>query len=193
MGEIKTDILIERCKRGSVEAFGELVELYQNKVYTICIHLTGNPEDAKDLSQETFIRLYRALPGFRGQSAFSTWLYRIINNLWFNELRKRKKNNTISIDAPIQTENGEIQRIPADETQNPESLFEASEDRELIRQALETLNQEQRTVLVLREMHGYSYEEIARGLGWSLGTVRSRLNRARNHLKEQLTKLASKT
>lgn len=189
MGEIKTELLIERCRQGSEDAFSELVELYQNKVYTMCMHLTGNPEDARDLAQEAFIRVYHSLPGFRGQSAFTTWLYRIIFNLWSNELRKRKKNCAVSLDAPIQTEEGEIQRTPADEAHNPELVLEAMEERSLVWEALDSLSQEQRTVLVLREMHGYSYDEIARGLGWSPGTVKSRLNRARMHLKEQLLQL----
>lgn len=191
MGEIKTELLIERCREGNEEAFGELVTLYQNKVYTMCMHLAGNPEDAKDLAQEAFIRVYHALPGFRGQSAFTTWLYRIVFNLWSNELRKRKKNYTVSLDSPIHTEGGEIQRTPADEKQNPELLLEAMEERRLVWQALDSLNQEQRTVLVLREMHGYSYDEMARGLGWSPGTVKSRLNRARIQLKEHLIKISS--
>ncbi|GBF35619.1 RNA polymerase sigma factor RpoE [Desulfocucumis palustris] len=192
MGDLKTDVLIERCRQGSEAAFSELIQIYQNRVYTICFQLTGNSEDAKDLAQETFIRLYGALPGFRGQSAFTTWLYRIIHNLWANELRKRKNKQTISLNAPIHTEEGEIDRTPADEKSNPEQLIEAGEERKLIWTAIDTLNQEQRTVLVLRELHGYSYEEIARGLGWSPGTVKSRLNRARLHLKEQLLKLGVK-
>jgi len=191
MGDINVDLLIESCRQGSEEAFGELVTLYQNKVYTMCLHMTGNQEDAKDLSQEVFIRVYHALPGFRGQSAFTTWIYRIAFNLWANELRKRKKSQTVSLDSPIQTDKGEVQRTPADNAFNPEFALETAEERKLVWQALDTLKQEQRTVLVLREMHGYSYDEIAQGLGWSPGTVKSRLNRARLHLKGILAGLVS--
>lgn len=188
MGDIKTELLIKQCINGSTEAFNELMAIYQNKVYAMCLHLTGNQEDAMDLAQEALIRAYHALPGFKGNAAFTTWLYRIIYNLWVNELRKRQKHKTVSLDAPVQSVEDDFYRELAVSSDNPEDSIEAAEDRKLIWDAVNTLNHEQKATLVMREMYGYSYEEIAGALGCSEGTVKSRLNRARSHLKDRLAK-----
>ena len=190
MADISTELLIRRCQEGDIDAFSELMGLYQNKVYSFCIHLTGNHEDAQDLAQEGFIRIYRALPGFRGQSAFTTWAYRIVANLWSNEIRKRKRQPTVPLDAPVQTGEGEeVQRTLSDLSYSPEEELEAKEEKALVWQALKLLSEDQRSVIVLREMYGYSYDEIAASLNCSTGTIKSRLNRARQNLTQKLQKI----
>ncbi len=187
MDEVGTEFLIQRCRDGSLEAFEQLVALYENKIFGLCLHLTGNPVDAQDLAQEAFIRLYKALPGFRGQSAFSTWFYRIVVNLWSNETRRRARQRTVSLDAPVQTSDGEIQRTLEDEgVTDPEEALEEKEEREMVWQAINELSDEHRSVLVLREMYDMPYMEIAKALGCSEGTVKSRLNRARKNLHDLL-------
>ena len=190
MADISTELLIRRCQEGNMDAFSELMTLYQNKVYSFSLHLTGNHEDAQDLAQEGFIRIYRALPGFRGQSAFTTWAYRIVVNLWSNEIRKRKKHPTVPLDTPVKTGEGEeVHRTISDLSHSPEEELEAKEEKALVWQALNLLSEDQRTVIVLREMYGYSYDEIAASLNCSSGTIKSRLNRARQNLTLKLREL----
>ena len=190
MADISTELLIRRCQEGNMDAFSELMALYQNKVYSFCLHMTGNHEDAQDLAQEGFIRIYRALHSFRGQSAFTTWAYRIVANLWSNEIRKRKKQHTVPLDAPVHTGEGEeVQRTLSDLSNSPEEELEAKEEKALVWQALSLLSEDQRTVIVLREMYGYSYDEIAASLNCSTGTIKSRLNRARQNLTQKLREM----
>lgn len=188
MDEPGTDFLLQRCRDGNLEAFEQLITLYKNKIYGLCLRLTGNPTDAQDLAQDAFIRLYRALPGFRGQSAFTTWFYRIVANLWSNEVRKRSRQRTVPLDAPLQAGDGDMQRALADAgVADPDESLAKKEEREMVWRAINSLSQEHRAVLVLREMYDMSYEEIARSLECSEGTVKSRLYRARKSLRELLS------
>lgn len=189
MDEPGTGLLIQRCREGSLEAFEQLIALYENKIYGLCLHLTGNPADAQDLAQEAFIRLYRSLPGFKGRSSFSTWFYRIVVNLWNNELRRRSRRNTVSLDAPVPAGDGTVERPVADRAvPGPEESLEEKEERELVWRAINALSEEHRAVIVLREIYDMSYEEIARALHCSEGTVKSRLNRARKNLSALLAR-----
>lgn len=188
MDEPGTDFLIQRCRDGNLNAFEQLIALYENKVYGLSLRLTGNHDDAQDLAQEAFIRLYKSLHSFRGQSAFSTWFYRIIANLWSNELRKRTKQRTVSLDTPVLTNDGQLQRSVASEVADgPEDLLSEKEDRETVWQAINSLSEEHRNVIILREIYDLSYEEIANALDCSEGTVKSRLNRARKNLVQLLS------
>ncbi|HHW06403.1 MAG TPA: sigma-70 family RNA polymerase sigma factor [Clostridia bacterium] len=176
--------LIARSQQGDVEAFGELVALYERQVYTIAYRFMGNPEDASDLAQEAFVRAFRAVKSFRGEASFKTWLYHIIANVCRDELRKRKKQVVVSLDAPIMTDDGFITREQDDWSLAPERVYESIELQETIQKLLNQLTPEYRQVLVLREIQGFTYEEIAQILACSLGTVKSRINRARKAMRD---------
>lgn len=185
-----TKLLVKQSQQGNTRAFEQLVNIYQDKIYTLCCQLTGNRADAEDLAQNAFIKAYRSLPSFRNEADFGTWLYRIAVNLSINEKRKRKPE--VYLDSPVQTREGEMPRMVASDTDSPEDVYEKKEFREMIREALGELSAEHKAVLVLREIQGYSYEEIAVMLDCSLGTIKSRINRARQTLKKEITRLASK-
>lgn len=176
--------LIAKSQQGDVEAFGELVSIYEKQVYTIAYRFMGNPEDASDLTQEAFVRAFRAISRFRGEASFKTWIYHIVANVCRDELRKRKKQAVVSLDAPIVTDDGYIAREQEDWSLAPERVYESIELQETIQELLNQLIPEYRQVLVLRELQGFTYEEIANILGCSLGTVKSRINRARKALRD---------
>ncbi|MDI6631640.1 MAG: sigma-70 family RNA polymerase sigma factor [Thermoanaerobacteraceae bacterium] len=182
--------LVTQAQNGNVQAFEQLVLLYQDRLYGLCHRLAGNHTDAQDLAQEAFVRAYRALGKFRQEADFGTYLHRIAVNLW---LSYRKRNhNEFSLDDPVLTTEGELLRQVADNNQQPEQVLENAEFQLLVREALAVLPKEHRAVLVLREMESLSYEEIAATLGVAPGTVKSRLNRARNALKKTLRRMAAK-
>ncbi|NQS75452.1 MAG: sigma-70 family RNA polymerase sigma factor [Peptococcaceae bacterium] len=186
-----TVLLVERAQNNDMAAFEELVRIYQNRVYALCVHLTSNGADAQDIAQEAFIRAYRYLGSFRQQADFGTWLHRITVNVWLNFRRKNKKIMTLSLDEPyVDGDGGELQREMASPKGDPLQALEKKEFRGLVRIALDELSPEHRAVLVLREIEDYSYEEIARMLGCSLGTVKSRLSRARRAMRDRMIDLA---
>ncbi|MTI83607.1 MAG: sigma-70 family RNA polymerase sigma factor [Firmicutes bacterium] len=182
-------LLVKRSQKGDTRAFEELVTMYQDRIYGLSYQLTGNHADAEDLAQNVFIKAYKALPKFRNEADFGTWLHRIAVNLSINE--KRKKKPDVSLDSPVQTQEGEMPRMVASNGVGPEEAYENKEFRGMVRSALWELSTEHRTVLVLREMQGYSYDEIAGMLDCSLGTIKSRINRARQTLKKEITRLAA--
>ncbi len=182
-------MLVRRAQAGDVKAFEDLVILYEEKVYTLSYYLAGNHADAEDLAQEVFVRAYTNLGSFRQEADLGTWLHRITVNLWLNIQRRRQKNfQLVSLDDPIRTNEGEITRTVAagDPAGDPVEVLAGKELQELVQRALQNLPEDFRAVLVLREMEGYAYEEIAALMGCSLGTVKSRLSRARQVLKEKM-------
>lgn len=180
------DLLVERAKRGDVEAFEQLISQYEKKVVNTAYRLTGNIEDAMDVAQEAFIRAYSSIPEFRGDSSFATWLFRIVHNACLDELRKRKRQRITSLDEPVQSSDGEMERqlAVANSSDGPEEALERVEVQRAVQESINALDEEYRIVVVMRDIQGYSYNEIAETLGINLGTVKSRLNRARNALKE---------
>jgi len=186
--ELHESELILKCKNGNVEAFEELVLKYQRQIYTVAYRFMGNHEDASDLAQEAFIKAYKSIDRFRGESSLKTWLYHIVANVCRDELRKRKKGQVLSLDAPISTEEGEITRQTEDWTNAPYLIYESKEAQYFIQEAINQLTPEYKEVIILREIQGFSYEEIAQHLGCSLGTIKSRLNRARKAMRDLLIK-----
>lgn len=178
--------LVARSKNGDILAFEELVCLYERKVYTLTYRLMGNHEDANDFSQEAFLKAYQAIKSFRGDSSFLTWLNRIAVNVCRDELRKRYRIKSESLDEKIQLNDGEVEKQFKSTEPGPAELYEQAEFRENIQKHINSLAPEFRMALVLRDINGYSYEEIAEELECSLGTVKSRINRARNYLKDKL-------
>jgi len=154
------------------------------KVYNLALRLSRNPEDASDLAQEAFLRAFVSLRDFRGDCAFSTWLYRITFNVCRDEARRRRRHPAVSLDEPVTSVDGEVTpRQFVASSGDPVEEVEAREVRDAIWEGIRALSPEFRAVLVLRDIEGLAYEEIARVLDISLGTVKSRLNRARNALK----------
>lgn len=188
LGSIDSRLLIRQAQAGDLRAFEELVVIYQDKIVTLSYYLTGNQADAQDLAQEVLVQAYTKLRSFRQEADLGTWLHRITVNLWSNMQRRQKFPNLLSLDDPVQTGEGEFSRTVAsdDPEGDPEEAFEGKELQESVRQALRSLSEEYRIVLVLREIEGYSYEEIAKITGCSLGTVKSRMNRARQALREKI-------
>ncbi len=181
--------LISLSQKGDIDAFEELVARYERKVYTIAYRYMGNPEDASDLAQETFLKVFKSIDKFRGESSFSTWIYRITANICKDELRKIKRKPQTSLDQEIWLDEGSVIRQVVDEKPTPDEAFEQKELWNYLQDLIANLSPEYRMVIVLRDINGYSYEEIAQITETSLGTVKSRLNRARKALSEQINLL----
>lgn len=178
-------LLIEATLAGDSASFGSLVALYQDRLYNSLLRILGSPDDARDIVQDAFIQAFVKLDSFRGSSAFYTWLYRIAFNLAMSQARRTRP--TTSLDAA----KNNCGREPVDRQPTPECDLARRERVELVHAALAALTTEYRQVLVLRELEGYSYEEIAEILDLPIGTVRSRLFRARLELKNQLAPIMS--
>jgi RNA polymerase sigma-70 factor (ECF subfamily) len=183
--------LVRRCAAGEQTACAELVAGHERMVYQLALHLLGDRDEALDLSQEVFLRVFRTIHTFRGQSALRTWIYRIVINQARNRQRwwrRRHRNDQVSLDQHVR-DHGEPAQW-SDGT-SPERVLARKELAAQLWAALETLPFDQRTVIVLREIDGLSYEEIAYSLAVAVGTVKSRLTRARQALRRQLREARS--
>ncbi|MCI8651491.1 MAG: sigma-70 family RNA polymerase sigma factor [Oscillospiraceae bacterium] len=178
--------LIAAAQSGDQNAFAQLVEAHQGKVYSLSYRMTGNPDDAADLTQEAFLNAWRGLASFHGQSSFSTWLHRLTSNVCIDFLRREKRRTALSMTVE-EDEEGRQAEVP-DHRFSPEQELERRELRRTVQQGLAALSPEHRRVLVLRELEGLSYQEIAQCLELEEGTVKSRIARARIALKEYLQK-----
>jgi RNA polymerase sigma-70 factor (ECF subfamily) len=182
--------LIERCTAGEETACAELVAAHQRMVFSLAMHLLGDRDEALDVSQEVFLRVFRTLSSFRGQSALRTWIYRIVINQARNRQRwwrRRHRGNQVSLDEHL-THFGDLE---SKTEVLPDRLLASKETASRIWQALDNLPFDQRTALVLREIDGLRYEEIAFSLGVAVGTVKSRLTRARQTLRAELLGIRS--
>ena len=171
------DNLTEKLKKGDREAFEALISEYQQKIYALSFSLLGNHEDALDTVQEVFIKIYKNISSFNGDSALSTWIFRITKNACYDHLRKNKKFIE-----------GEIPENMADASPLPDEVFQKKEVRRAVREALHSLPTKYKTVLLLREYEGLSYGEISKVLDISEGTVKSRISRAREYLLKEISK-----
>jgi len=180
--------IIESVLAGNTEAFEILVLENQTQVYNLALRMVGNEQDAYDISQDAFIKAFRSLDSFRGDSKFSVWLYRLTSNLCLDFLRSKKRNNVVSLTtySPDDDEATELE-IP-DERFSPEAELEKTELKNAVNAALSKLPDDQREILLLRELHGMSYDEIAEELSLEPGTVKSRIFRARKRLCKILIK-----
>ena len=174
--------IIDRVLSGDTEAFEALVLEHQNKVYSLALRMVGNEEDARDMAQEAFIRAFSSLTGFRGDSKFSVWLYRLTSNICIDFLRSRAKKRTVSMTWTDDEGDDAGELEIADERFSPEEQFDRTSIRESVQRGLDSLSPQYREILVLREINGLSYEEIGRVLGIEEGTVKSRIFRARKKL-----------
>ncbi len=183
--------LVARARGGEYAAYEELVRRYQRRVYTLAYNMTGHKEDAEDMVQEVFVKAYRSLDGFKGDSSFYTWIYRIAVNRTINFLKKRKrKAGDVSLDDVDQA----IERDPAfvelRTRETPVRDITISELQKKLNAALQTLSEKHRSVVVMHDIQGMPHEEIARIMKCSVGTIRSRLFYARQHLQKELAEFA---
>lgn len=173
--------LIRRVQAGDAEAFEKLMLAHEKAVFNLALRMTENREDAEDVSQEAFLKAYRSLSDFRGESKFSVWLYRIVSNVCLDFLRRKRRRPS----ASLTVEDDEGEEVPwdvPDERYTPERLLERKLTQEAVRKGLAALPENQRKILLLREIKGLSYEEIGEVLDLDPGTVKSRIFRARKRL-----------
>ena len=182
---MQDELLIRRAQRGDADAFEQLLLEHQKNVYNLCYRMAGNPDDAMDLSQETFLRAWRCLDQYQFASAFSTWLYRLRSDICIDFLRRRRRHQTVPL--TFEDADGEEQTYAVPDAQPlPEEQVELKLTRETLAAAMAQLLPEHRAVLQLRVVNEMSYEQIADVLDIQIGTVKSRLSRARNQLKKIL-------
>jgi RNA polymerase sigma-70 factor (ECF subfamily) len=181
--------LVDRARAGDPEAFTDLVNRYERKIFRLAKHITQNDEDAEDVLQETFLKAYSNLDTFQGQSKFYTWLVRIAVNEALMKLRKRKSDKTVSLDEPQDTGEETVTREIAVWDGDPEQRYSQEELRDILERAIDSLKPSFRTVFILRDIEELSTEETAESLGISVPAVKSRLLRARLQLREKLTRL----
>lgn len=182
---MQDELLIRRAQRGDADAFEQLLLEHQKNVYNLCYRMAGNPDDAMDLSQETFLRAWRCLDQYQFASAFSTWLCRLCSNICIDFLRRRRRQQTVPL--TFEDADGEEQTYAVPDAQPlPEEQVELKLTRETLAAAMAQLLPEHRAVLQLRVVNEMSYEQIADVLDIQIGTVKSRLSRARNQLKKIL-------
>ncbi|MEG6611909.1 sigma-70 family RNA polymerase sigma factor [Pseudoclostridium thermosuccinogenes] len=178
--------LLKKARNGDIEAFEQLIEDYQKRVFNIALRMIGNYDDANELAQEVFIRIFKSIKDFKEESSLSTWIYRITTNVCLDEIRKRKNKNVVSLDEEVKLEEGDLQRQVEDTRPTPDVIAEKNEVRKLVKDAIMSLPEEQRTVIILRDIQGFSYEEIAKIMKCPEGTVKSRINRSRQILRDRL-------
>ena len=173
--------LISRAAKGDASAFNELLGMHEKRMYAVCLRMCANPEDAQDCLQESMLRVFRSISGFKGQSSFSTWVYRVTMNTCLDELRKKKNKQSASLDSLLETG-----WSPSDEYDTPEHHAMAGEKRKAIQSAISELPEDMRSAVVLRDIEGFSYEEISGILGINVGTIKSRISRGREKLREKI-------
>ena len=180
---------ISRLRARDLSAFEELVANFERPVYSLCFRLLGDSEEARDATQETFLKVYRGLGGFRGEAGLKTWIYRIAINQAMNQQRwwrRRRREETISLDITRGQSDTTIGNLLPARSRSPEELAISSERERAIMRALADVKQEFRVALVLREIEELSYEEISETLSISIGTVKSRIARGREELRRRV-------
>lgn len=178
--------LIERAKAGDAAAAGEIVERYQRRIYTLCVRILADADAAEELTQETLIKALTGLEKFDGRASLSTWLYRIATNACYSRMRSDRVRSRGRVTWP---EIGEPEGIRG--VQQQDDPLDARQRRKLVASALDQINPEHRVVLVLRDVQGLEYEQVAEVLGVPMGTIKSRLFRARAALREAVERLGT--
>jgi RNA polymerase sigma-70 factor (ECF subfamily) len=180
---------IKAAQQGDIQAFERIVLTYQHKVFNLAYRFLGEREEAEDLTQEVFINVFRHLNRFRGKSQFSTWVYQVTMNHCRNRLKylkRRHHHGTESLDTPLRTAEGELERELPDEADVPDQVLHRQEVQSLVQAALSELREDYREVIVLRDIQELSYQEVSEVLDLPEGTIKSRLHRARLELKDIL-------
>jgi len=178
--------LLEACIKGEDKAFRELYRRHGERVYQLAYRYFNNGDDAADITQETFLRIFRSIGSYRGEAKLSTWIHRITVNLCLDELRRRGRSQETSIDAQLGGEEGTYEWQIPDPGPGPHQLAESAQRMEALKRHLASLPDEQKAAIILRDINNLSYQEIAKVLQCNLGTVKSRINRGRIALRELL-------
>ncbi len=186
-------LLVERVRNGDKRAFELLVEKYRRKIGRLLSRMVRDPEEIEDITQEAFIKAYRALPQFRGDAAFYTWLYRIAVNTAKNYLAGRQRNMLSMSEVLGEDEEGSEERYAAQDINTPDAQLLSKQIAYAVNEAVEALPEELRTAITLREIEGMSYEDIANFMGCPIGTVRSRIFRAREAIAAKLRPILGTT
>ena len=176
------ELLLHRAQHGDPDAFEQLIGPLEQLIWRICWHYTGNRENAEDCGQETMVRIWRSLENYRGECALESWVYRIAANCCMDFLRKKKRDQSVSME-PLKEQGFD----PADPSPGTEEQVVAAEEKKRLREAITLLPEDQREALVMTQLEKVPYEEAAQMLGVSEGTVKSRVNRAKARLKEILS------
>lgn len=180
--------LIEESQNGNVDAFELLIKDYKKSAFNIALRVLRNVEDAEDASQEALIKIFKNINNFNMESTFKVWMYRIVVNTCI-DFKRKKTMNAISIDETMDLGSGrEVQREISDNSNNPDTLIDKNYNTQLVNDAINKLDDDFKTIIILRDIKGFTYVEISEILSCNLGTVKSRLSRARKSLKELLEK-----
>lgn len=176
--------LIRRAKNGEKSAFEEIIGLYEKKVFSTIYYMVKNEHEVEDIAQEVFVKIYKNLKNFKEESSLYTWIYRITINVCIDEIKKKK--NVVYIDEKLQTDEGELEFQLEDESKGPDELAEDEELKRKLTECIRKLPVDQSTMIILRDIKGFTYMEIAEMTKTNLGTVKSKINRARASLKRIL-------
>ena len=176
------ELLLRKAQHGDPEAFEQLITPLEQLIWRICWHYTGNRENAEDCGQETMVRIWRSLENYRGECALESWVYRIAANCCMDYLRKKKRDKSVSME-PMQEQGFD----PADPSPGTEEQVVAADEQKRLREAITMLPEDQREALIMTQLEKVPYEEAAKLLGVSEGTIKSRVNRAKARLKEILS------
>jgi RNA polymerase sigma-70 factor (ECF subfamily) len=187
MTDSEESAIIEGCKRGESAAFDLLVRAYENRVYRFAYGLCPRYDDASDVSADTFVRVFRAIHHFRGNASFSTWLFRIVVNVYLDRRKQERRSQHLSLQDYTNLDNVNLVRQIEDPSPTPDRVAEDHERRDALRDAIASLPDYQRAVLALYHTEGKTYSEIADVLSLPVGTVKSRLNRTRLNLRSRLS------
>jgi len=173
--------LITQAAKGDAAAFNELMGMHERRMYAVALRMCNNHEDAQDCLQEAMLRVFKAIPGFKGQSSFSTWVYRITMNTCLDELRRRKNRPNTSLDDLLDSG-----WAPSDDRDTPERHALRKEKQRCIQEMIRELPEDMRAAIVLRDIEGFSYDDIAGILNANVGTIKSRISRGREKLREKI-------
>ena len=174
--------LLDKAMAGDQAALEALLAIHEKKMYAICLRMFKHREDAQDCLQEAMLRVFRSLKSFKRESALSTWIYRLTTNTCLDELRRRKSRPSVSMDGLMETG-----WMPADEGDGPDEAYIKRERRSAVHAAIEELPDDMRAVIVLRDIEGFSYDEVSQITGVNVGTVKSRISRGRARLREVMS------
>ena len=178
--------LVDRAKFGDIEAFEQLIEGCQKRVFNIAYRMIGNYDDANELAQEVLLKAFRSIKSFKGDSLFSTWIYKVTANVCLDEIRRRKKRMVVSLDEDIEYNDGEVKRQIPDNSPTPDVEAETNELKKAVNKSIQELPDDYKSMIILRDIQGFSYDEISKIVNCPEGTVKSRINRARQALKKIL-------
>ena len=188
VSELAIERLVQMSAEGNEKAFSQLVSIYEDSVFNMAMYITKNREDALDVSQEVFLKLWRTLESFRGECSIKSYLMKLTKNAALDLKRRNSYRQTVSLTMENdEGESSQLDIVDSSEDANPQEAYLRRERIERVRRAISELDEEHRQVIVMREMNGMSYREISDALGINEGTVKSRINRARSALKKILT------